>query len=476
MTTVARSTASSSLANSALANTPLANAAKGLDACVHCGFCLQACPTYVNLEDENDSPRGRLVLMRRMLDGEIALNDADAGVHFDRCLGCRACETACPSGVPYGELLEATRATMAPVRGIPIVARMVLALFKRTALLRVVLFGARVFRATGLPMVLARVLPERLAFPMAMLASTAPVRLTSTGFRPTKDASRQTNVASSQFEQPSHELSVSRLPSPVSSLPSPAVPLPSPVSSLPSQPVTLLTGCVMSGLLQHVNAATARTLTHNGYSCHDTGNQHCCGALHAHAGDLESARELARRNIIAFEARPDALIAINSAGCGAMVKQYAHLLHDDAEWSERAKAVSARARDATELLAAAGPRLGASLPWRVTHDPPCHQMHAQRVVAQPRAVLAAIPSLDLVALEDADQCCGSAGIYNLVEPDTSNAVLAPKLARIAATNAQLVATGNPGCMMQIGAGLLRSGSSARVVHPIQLLDASYAQQ
>ncbi len=427
----------------ALPGTPLAHAAAGLDACVHCGFCLQACPTYVNLEDENDSPRGRLVLMRRLLEGDVALDDADVGRHFDRCLGCRACETACPSGVPYGALLEATRATMAPVRGIPWVARIVLAVFTRTTMLRVGLFLARQVRETGLPRWLARVLPDRFAFPMAMLASTSPVRLPS---------------GVERFPS-----SVERLASPVSRLP----------SSDTERSVTCLTGCVMHGLFGHVNAATRRVLTHNGYVLVSTANQHCCGALHAHAGDLRGARELAKRNIVAFEASGTSAIAINSAGCAAMVKQYGHLLHDDARWTGRAEAVAARARDVSELLALVGPREGAPLPMRVAHDPPCHQMHAQRVVQQPVAVLAAIPGLDLVPLEDADQCCGSAGIYNLVEPDTSNAVLAPKLARIAATSASLVATGNPGCMMQIGAGLLRSGSAMRVVHPVELLDASY---
>lgn len=424
----------------ALPDTPLAAAAAGLDACVHCGFCLQACPTYVNLEDENDSPRGRLVIMRRLLEGDIALDDADAGRHLDRCLGCRACETACPSGVPYGELLEATRATMVPRRGLPLVARVVLALFGRTTLLRIVLGGARVFRATGLPRWLATVLPERLAFPMAMLASTAPVAL----------------------------------PSP-DSQPSASPPRSSTDTARDARVVTTLSGCVMDGLFGHVHRATERVLAHNGYTLRATTAQHCCGALHAHAGDLEGARALARRNIVAFEAGQADVIAVNSAGCGAMLKQYGHLLHDDPVWAARATELAAKVRDVSELLAAAGPRAGGALPLRVTHDPPCHQMHAQRVVAPPLAVLAAISSLDLVPLEDADQCCGSAGIYNLIEPETSNAVLAPKLARIADTAATLVATGNPGCMMQIGAGLLRSGTRTRVVHPVELLDASYSR-
>ena len=430
-------------ARCALPNTPLADAAAGLDACVHCGFCLQACPTYVNLEDENDSPRGRLVLMRRMLDGDIALDDPDVGRHMDRCLGCRACETACPSGVPYGELLEATRATMAPVRGTPFVARLVLAVFANRSVLGLALVGARVVRATGLPRILARILPDRFAFPFAMLASTTPVTLPR----------RTGNSAPATTARGSDTPTVKR------------------------ETVSLLEGCVMRGLFGHVNSATERVLAANGYTVVATPQQHCCGALHAHAGDLEGARRLARANIAAFENAFDAtatgFIAINSAGCGAMVKQYGHLLHDDPVWGPRAARIAERARDVSELLASAGPRTGGTLALRVTHDPPCHQMHAQRVVKQPIAVLMAIPGLELLPLVDADQCCGSAGIYNLVEPDTSDAVLAPKLERIAETHADYVATGNPGCMMQIGAGLMRTGSRILVVHPIELLDASY---
>ena len=422
----------------ALPGSPLADASAGLDACVHCGFCLQACPTYVNLEDENDSPRGRLVLMRRLLDGEIALDDPDAGVHMDRCLGCRACETACPSGVPYGELLEATRATMTAARGRPWVASLVLAIFARQPLLRAVLMIARAVRATPLPRFLARILPARLAFPFAMLSSTAP--------------HLRTRSATRSVDRPTRRAKPTR------------------------GTVALLDGCVMDGLFGHINDATRRVLTANGYDVIAAPRQQCCGALHAHAGSLDAARELARANVAAFELANAQYIAINSAGCGAMVKQYAHLLRDDAEWHERAERVAWRARDASELLADAGPRAGGTLALRVTHDPPCHQMHAQRVVRQPLQVLRAIPGLELVPLEDADQCCGSAGIYNLIEPDTSDAVLSPKLARIAETKADYVATGNPGCMMQLGAGLLQSGSATRVVHPIELLDASYAAQ
>lgn len=413
----------------ALPGTPLARASAGIDACVHCGFCLQACPTYLALEDENDSPRGRLVLMRGLLDGDVSISDPVVQQHMDRCLGCRGCETACPSGVPYGQLLEATRATMRRVTAPPWIARLILSVFASRPLLATALFGGRVLRALGVPQRLAR-LPGRLGAGMAMLASTRNVL-------GTKEYATATTVTRGR--------------------------------------VTLLRGCVMEGLQTATNSATVRTLRVNGYDVVETSMQGCCGALHAHAGDLETARTLARENIRAFEQTPDAFIAVNAAGCGAMLKEYAHLLHDDPMWHDRALAVSARTRDATELLAAAGPK-PASLwtPVRITYDAPCHLQHAQRLTSPPLAVLDAIGNVTHIPLEDCDQCCGSAGIYNLIEPSVSDAVLAPKLRNIAQTGATLVVTGNPGCLMQIGAGLLRAGADARVVHPIDLLDAAYA--
>jgi glycolate oxidase iron-sulfur subunit len=230
----------------------------------------------------------------------------------------------------------------------------------------------------------------------------------------------------------------------------------------------------MDGLFSATNQATDRVLKVNGYAIVRAQGQQCCGALHAHAGDLETARKLARRNIAAFEKSGAAFIAVNAAGCGAIMKEYGHLLEHDTEWHERAMAVSSRVRDVSELLAAAGPRAGGALPIRVTYDAPCHLQHAQRVTEAPLTVLAAIPGLELVPLHDSDQCCGSAGIYNLIEPETSDAVLEPKLANIRATRAPWVTTGNPGCLMQIGAGLIRADISARSIHPIDLLDASYA--
>lgn len=412
--------------------TPLALEQSGLDACVHCGFCLQACPTYLALEDENDSPRGRIVLMRSLLDGTLPPEDVDLRTHIDRCLGCRACETACPSGVPYGRLLEATRATLRDGRAPKLSASVLLWIFAHQAALSAMMAAARLLAATPIPSLLAK-LPGRLGFAMAMLTATEPP-LERTNYAP--------DVGSASYGV--------------------------------NGTAALLTGCVMEGLFTGTNRATERVLTHNNYEMVAAPGQSCCGALHAHTGELDTARELARRNIAAFERSGADWIVTNSAGCGAMMKEYGHLLAGDAEWGERARDVSSRVRDVSELLAAVGPKPGGFISFTVTYDAPCHLQHAQRVTSPPLMVLSAIPGIELVPLRDSDQCCGSAGIYNLLEPATSDAVLEPKLANIRATHASLVATGNPGCLMQIGAGLLRADMRARVVHPVDLLDASYA--
>jgi glycolate oxidase iron-sulfur subunit len=445
----------------ALPGSPLDHAKAGLDACVHCGFCLQACPTYLALDDENDSPRGRLLLMRELLSGGLTRDDPSLNTHIDRCLGCRACETACPSGVPYGHLLEATRATIADAKRLPLIGRAVLFVFARGPLLALVLGAARMLRATGLPSLLAR-LPGQAGAAMAMLASS--------GDRPhpPEYTARGTGQRGT---------------------------------------FAILRGCVMRHLFAHTNRATERTLTVNGYAHRETPGQGCCGALHAHAGDLVEAQRLARRNIEAFERSPTDFIVVNAAGCGAMMKEYGHLLSADPEWVDRAGAVAVRVRDVSELLAAAGPVRGERLAARVTYDAPCHLLHAQRVVSPPLAVLAAIPGLEVIPLTESDQCCGGAGIYNLLEPETSALVLGRKIAHIreafeiaadgaprgasnganrpaaasnldrpgsGTTRSAWLATGNPGCHMQIGAGMRLARIPIRVTHPVDLLDASYA--
>ena len=347
----------------ALPGTPLADALPGINACVHCGFCLQACPTYLNLEDENDSPRGRIFLMRSLLEGTVGPGDPSVQQHIDQCLGCRACEPVCPSGVPYGQLLEATRATLREYRPVPFVARLILFVFARSWLLTPAMFFSRLLAATPIPTLLSRV-KGTLGFAMAMLASTG--------------------------------RSIERSPY-------------KPVTRGERGNVATLHGCVMEGLFTQTNRATDRVLAVNGYGIVEAPGQQCCGALHAHAGDLEPARNLARRNIAAFERSGAELIAVNAAGCGAIMKEYGHLLKDDSAWHERAGAFAARVRDASELLAAAGPRQGGMLPIRVTYDAPCHLQHAQRITQAPLSVLAAIPGLELVPLHDSTSAAEARG-------------------------------------------------------------------
>jgi glycolate oxidase iron-sulfur subunit len=232
----------------------------------------------------------------------------------------------------------------------------------------------------------------------------------------------------------------------------------------------------MEGLFGQVNRATERVLLANDYAVKLAAGQQCCGALHAHAGDAEAARRLARVNIAAFERAGVEHVCVNAAGCAAIMKEYPHLLADDREWRDRAVAFSSKVRDVSELLSAAGPERGAAVEHRVSYDAPCHLVHAQRISTPPMDVLRAVAGLELVPLAESDVCCGSAGIYNLVEPDTSNVVLDRKLAHIAAADPDLIATGNPGCMMQIGAGLGRTHSRTRVVHPVELLDESYRRK
>jgi glycolate oxidase iron-sulfur subunit len=336
--------------------------------------------------------------------------------------------------VPYGHLLELTREQLTKARPLPRVARVVLAVFAREWLLRVAMLGARLLRASGLPSLLAR-MPGAGGFAMAMLASTRRSRAEAgRSYTPGGDGSRRS--------------------------------------------VATLRGCVMEGLFAPANRATERTLEVNGYRLVAAPGQRCCGALHAHAGDAPAARRLARANIEAFERSGAEWIAVNSAGCGAMMKEYASLLAGDSAWVGRAQTFGRKVFDVSELLAAAGPSPGGPLPARVAYDAPCHLMHGQRVTAPPLAVLGAIAQLELRPLTDSEQCCGSAGIYNLVEPEMSGLVLAPKLANIEASGAAIVATGNPGCLMQIGAGLMRTHTPAARApvtrHPVELLDASYA--
>jgi glycolate oxidase iron-sulfur subunit len=398
----------------------------GLDACVHCGFCLQACPTFLATGDEADSPRGRIELMRALERGELAATDTALIFHLDRCLGCRACEPVCPSGVRYGQGLESARERLAETGGVPWLARTALWALTTPGVSGLVYSLARMFRATGLPRLLAGW--GRLRFALGMLAATKPMRNAERGMR------NETAGVNSAFRTPHSAL--------------------------------LFRGCVMEGLFRHVHDATIRTLQVNGYQVREVAGQVCCGALHAHAGLLDEARGLARANVAAF-GDGDEPIVVNSAGCGALLKEYGHLI-------DRGAGFAARVRDVTELLAAnGGPVPGAPLDLHVAYDPPCHLLHAQRVAEPPQRLFAAIPLLRLITVPGAADCCGSAGLFTLVEPEMSRAVLHPKLEQLRAAAPQVVATGNPGCVMQLGAGLAAQGIRAPVRHPVELLDASY---
>jgi glycolate oxidase iron-sulfur subunit len=325
-------------------------------------------------------------------------------------------------------LLEATRATISHERPRSWLTRAALVAMANDAVRAVVMGIARLLRATGLSRWVGR-LPGRLGAAGRLVEAS----------RPAFPGTRYAAVGSGERGR-----------------------------------VALLTGCVMEGLFAGTNRATERTLAVNDFTVVRAEGQGCCGALHAHAGALARARVLARRNVSAFDHSGADYVVANAAGCGAMLREYGHLLAEDPDWRERAQAFSARVRDVTELLAAAGPRPGAPLTHGVAVDLPCHLVHAQPVRDEPLRVLGAIPGLEVHRLPDADRCCGGAGIYNLTQPRLARAVLDAKVASIAATGTTLVATANPGCHLQIGAGLLRARLPVRCVHPVDLLDASYA--
>ena len=438
---------------SSLLTSTLAREEQKLLACIHCGLCLEACPTYVITGDENDGPRGRLYLMRAVGEGRLASDSASFERHIDRCLGCRACEQVCPAGVEYGQLLEAARGELfesGPKRGFSYgVLRIVLKhVWLHPARLKFAFAMAGVFRDSGAARLLrksglAKLISNRLEFALALLESSGPNR----NLRANAIDKQRLAKASSDTSQ--------------------------------SDNVFLFAGCVGAGLFSRVNDATGRVLEVNGFNVQTPPEQVCCGALHAHAGDLEGARMLARRNIAAFEqsARNQSTAVItNAGGCGAMLASYAHLLAGDAAFADRARQFSVRVRDVSQQLETVEVKQAVEGPGQsVTYDASCHLLYGQHAGEAPLKLLGALGDLEFVKLDGSERCCGGAGIYNLLEPNLSARVLEEKLANIQATGAAILATGNPGCQMQIGAGALLSGMELAVCHPIELLDEAYAR-
>jgi glycolate oxidase iron-sulfur subunit len=408
------------------------------DDCVHCGFCLPTCPTYVLWGQEADSPRGRIYLMKAGLDGRASW-DAAYQRHFDACLGCMACVTACPSGVQYDRLIEATRPQVerhgSRSAGDRLFREFVFSIFPRPDRLRAIRGPLALYQKSGLQRLvrasgLMKLMPGRLA-------------------------------------------AMEQLLPPVSTDGASELPATTPALGERRRRVGLLLGCVQRVFFSSVNHATARVLSAEGCEVVTPPGQECCGALMMHSGREADAVAAARRMIDVFEQANVDQVVINAAGCGSAMKEYGILLRDDPAYAERARRFSAKCVDVTELLAELDPRAPRQpLPRTVAYHDACHLQHAQRVKAAPRQVLKTIPGLEIKEIAESDVCCGSAGIYNLLEPEAATALRDRKVANILKTGATTIVSGNPGCLMQIRAGLEAAGRPIPSRHTIELLDES----
>ena len=409
-----------------------------IDTCVHCGFCLPTCPTYALWGEEMDSPRGRIYLMRGAVDGRLDLTPSLVK-HFDACLGCVACVTACPSGVHYGPLIETARAQVEQRYARPMGERLfrsaLFATLPRPAVMRVLLaplaLAGGVIEALRHAAWLARV-----SKPLAALVALAP------------------RVSWAQL--------TARLPE--------ATPASGPVRLK----VGLLTGCVQRLVFPQVHQATIDVLSSEGCSVVAPSDQGCCGALSRHAGRLDESRAYARRLIEVFERAGVDRVVVNAAGCGSSMKEYGELLAGDPAWKARAQAFAGKVRDVSEVVAELGaPRTPRHpIQAKVAYHDACHLAHAQGVRDEPRDLLRGIPGIEIVELAEPEICCGSAGIYNLVQPEPAEALGDRKAASVMRANPDIIATGNPGCTLQIGAACERKGFARPVLHPIEILAAS----
>ena len=409
--------------------------------CVHCGFCLPACPTYVLWGRETDSPRGRIAMIKGGLENETDLTDRIAR-HFDTCLGCMACVTACPSGVQYDKLLSAARPQVERRVDRPVTdrlfRRLIFSLFPYPHRLRVASLALWAYQKLGVQRLarltrLLNLLPPRLR---AMEALMPPISLR----RAWAEAPRLAPAVGKRRRR-----------------------------------VGLLLGCVQRVFFEEVNAATIRVLTAEGCDVIIPASQGCCGALMFHAGMEDDAIGAARRFIDVFESEASDVdtIVINSAGCGSTLKEYGHLLRDDPRYAERARLLSAKCKDISEFLAELEPRTTRHpVPMQVAYHDACHLQHAQGIAREPRQVLATIPGLKVHEVPEAGICCGSAGIYNLVEPNTAKDLGKRKAQHIESTGADALVSSNPGCLLQIAGCLEEAGTPKRTFHMIELVDAS----
>lgn len=411
-----------------------------IDQCVHCGFCLPTCPTYLLWHEEMDSPRGRIYLMKMGAEGGVDRMDEKFVGHFDQCLGCMACITACPSGVQYGKLIESTRSQIERNYRRPLVERIVrkliFALFPYPNRLRLLMLPLWFYQRSGLRWLLRRsgllrLLPRRLR-EMEQLLPEIHLRVL--------------------FPQVPHRIAP---------------------KGEPRMRVGMLLGCVQRVLFSDVNAATIRVLASLGCEVIVPEKQGCCGALMTHAGRETEAMAAARSTIEAFERAEVDVIAVNSAGCGSNMKEYAYLLRDDPEFALRAEAFAAKCRDISELIAELGTdKLLHPVPLRIAYHDSCHLQHAQGIRTQPRQLLNSIPKLELLELPESAVCCGSAGVFNLLEPETARQLADRKAQHIIGSGAQALVSANPGCLLQISSGLRRAGHPMPVFHTIEVIDAA----
>jgi glycolate oxidase iron-sulfur subunit len=442
-----------------------------LQQCMHCGMCLPTCPTYDETKLERSSPRGRIRLMREVADGRLEVSQTFAD-EMSYCLGCLACQTACPAGVDYATLLETARGEVERrgVVGGPwrrFIRWFTLSvMFRHPRLLRAIGRLLWLYQRLGVQWLVRhsgvmRLFPERLRKLEAMAPTVRPP------FSNRRIAPRETPITWASFSETRGSLG----------------------ETAPQYRVALLTGCVQDLLYAGINRATADVLLANGCEVITPPLQYCCGSLHAHNGELELARDLARKNLDLYDVPALDAIITNAGGCGSHLKKYAELLHDDQVYRERAHQWDRKVRDVHEWLMEIGLRAPSEpgrpgpdalplQPITVAYDASCHLLHGQKIARQPLELLRMIPGLRLVDLPESDWCCGSAGVYSLTQPEQSAKLLARKLDHLAATGAAVLASGNPGCLLQLEAGMRRDErfTGVRVSHPIELLAEAYARE